>query len=160
MKKAYLTKFFGIIFIMSIMLSCKKEHGNLSHTENDKIYEIDVVHSRLNFNNVEEFNRIVDHMHLLSESEKLSTFVEEKTEMKNFVSLAEKGQKQHNKSLSMSLVTTGINDISENDTLVEDPVFANLLNENREIKVGETIYKVTPYGTFLATEDTMPAVNL
>ncbi|ASZ10207.1 hypothetical protein CK934_04035 [Chitinophaga sp. MD30] len=42
------------------------------------------------------------------------------------------------------------------DDLVPDPNFAAVLNEKMEVQVENTIYKVTPYGTFMIEEQAYP----
>lgn len=45
------------------------------------------------------------------------------------------------------------------DTLIYDQTFASLVNAKGEIQVGEIIYKITPFGTFLCTPEKLTRLN-
>lgn len=47
----------------------------------------------------------------------------------------------------------GIDDIDLEDELISDPVLANLLNEDREIIVGDSLYKYTETGLYFCKKE-------
>ncbi|MFH6965027.1 hypothetical protein ACHRVK_21085 [Flavobacterium plurextorum] len=48
---------------------------------------------------------------------------------------------------------SSLNDIDVEDELIQDPALANLLNENREIVVGDSLYKYTETGLYFCMKD-------
>jgi hypothetical protein len=56
-------------------------------------------------------------------------------------------------NLENNKTKSGGEDYFYNDTLVPDTSFAKILNIDREIQVGDFIYRITPKGTFFCTDD-------
>lgn len=56
-------------------------------------------------------------------------------------------------NISENLTKSGGQEQYYNDTLVPDTIFAKMLNWEREIQVGEMIYKITPAGTYFCAEE-------
>ena len=58
-----------------------------------------------------------------------------------------------------SFINSKDGNLNENDTLVIDPDFAVLLNAENAIQVENTIYRITPFGTFVYIADKADEAN-
>ncbi len=63
------------------------------------------------------------------------------------------GEKNYQKLKQDNLVKKKNDQINPIDTIVTEPLFSSLLNSNGEIRVENTIYRITPYGTFMFLPD-------
>lgn len=132
----------SLIGITIITVSCQLED---SVVPNNKLLidpSVGVVDRHLKFENTSSFNDLLKQMH-----------EQERTNLdKEFYNEIEKqGFRGLNKGIITRLKSGSLDPIE--DTLVPDPYFAALLNDEREIEVNGVIYKITEYGTFLTAPE-------
>lgn len=75
-------------------------------------------------------------------------------EIREFVLNKKERIAQRNIAFGITSKSTGDEEINLDDELIQDPIFAALLNENREIYIADSLYKYTELGLYfcLATE--------
>ena len=128
------------ILILAILLlafvSCKKEESQNVKTDNQGVQIKD---GMLSFNNSTSFVSVVEDL-------KSTPYLKPETKL---MSLLGKNSYLAIKKTSFLKSSTGDSSIVVSDTLITDPTFASLLNDKREIEVENTVYRITPYGTFM-----------
>lgn len=112
----------------------------------DSTIEID--DGRIKFQTTESFNELIGQMHK-NEKPTLGEDIYAKFEQQGFCGLNRISSTTNLKS-ELEL---------EEDTLIPDPYFSALLNENREIEVNGVLYKINEYGTFFSTPDKLDEIN-
>lgn len=147
-----------ITLISIFCYSCKKEINNFKPNNNlDKSIKFES--GRLKINSLKSFNSLIKdaYNHKVN-----SKFLQEKFSKEfsdKFVSFQMKKENQYKKS-PIKLNSTENNQESPSlEQLVPDPIFASVINENGEIQVDSTIYKVTKYGTFMIPSNKLDELN-
>ncbi len=178
-KKAHMkTNFLQFVLIFIFTLSaCKKDpHGgqkqtvNFSKTENPS--------GRIKFTTSAEFGDFMERLKKVggdnvSRINVKELLIQNNIRVDDFVSLKESLNKDEFIKYQASLVRINIKnatlarsvtntspvasdqisrmgeDLDEDDYLVPDPYLASVLNEDREIEIGNTVYKITEFGTYV-----------
>lgn len=163
-RRGYKALLLPIIATCVIMGSCKKE----SQVTQENVPPPAAQNDYLAFSSMESFNRCMQD--ITAEGSENALGIVERHLGKNarFLSLSvsQKPVKLHQASL---LRGGPIDNDPENpgdpgdgggsaDVLVPDPYFATVLNENHEVQIGGTVYKVTEYGTFMCTPEKLSRV--
>ena len=137
MKKLTHKIIFGItitIIAAVLVTSCNKNEM-VPTVKPDK--NISVVNGRLKFNSLDAFGNTIKVM-------KINPNLKPKEVLKSML-----GEGNYNRFEStMKEGTAGVS-----DTLVDDPAFASVLNNKNEVQVENTVYRITPNGTFMYTPD-------
>lgn len=137
MKKLTHTIIFAItitIIASVIVTSCNK--NEMAPTiKPDK--NISVVNGRLKFNSLDAFGNTIKVM-------KINPNLKPREVLKSML-----GEGNYNRLENTMKEGTA----SVTDTLVDDPAFASVLNNKNEIQVENTVYRITPNGTFMYTPD-------
>lgn len=167
MKKIYLLIWGSLLFFAS----CKKElpkpsTSNLNALSSNKASlasypGLTVQDGRLTFTDLQSFNNLMNRAFADSSLDEIRGNIAGSFGGSSFVSYASRG--------SAGTVINGSTpppsrpqpfaaDL-EQDTLIEDTYFAEVLNVNAEIQVENVIYKVTPNGTFAVAPDHINQLN-
>ncbi len=143
-----------IITAALITLSCNEPEESLNSQQVSFIKPVTILDDRLNFASKEIFK---NYMTELVETNSNSKIILEKyIGNGQFKSLRDI---RDEKTLTLARTESDSADLIEADTLVNDPHFESILNENHEIQVEGTLYKVTPYGTYICIPEKRDRVN-
>ncbi|MFO7969951.1 MAG: hypothetical protein R6U15_07590 [Candidatus Izemoplasmatales bacterium] len=139
-----------VILIASVIVttSCKKD--DIIEPGNGLVVDptVQVVDGHLNFQNTSTFKDLLTQMHEQEKSSLDQTFYD------NI-------EKQGFRGLNKGLISRVKSELGETvqDTLVPDPFFAALLNDEREIAVNNVLYKITEFGTFITAPQRLDELN-
>ncbi len=123
-----------IIFGLSIFITgCQKNQNILEDTENKSI---NVVEGRLKFESLNTFSSVIKEMKAAPD------IAPEKT-LERLL-----GYGKYNR-FKNALKSASAGEVPAKDTLVDDPAFASVLNDKGEVQVGNSVYRITPNGTFM-----------
>jgi hypothetical protein len=142
------SKLLLVIFVITAFISCEKEESVIPSNKLVVDPSVKVVDGRLKFDNPNSFTDLLTQMH---ENEKQSLDEDYYEEI----------EKQGFRGLNKGFITrlkSGFDEVVE-DTLVPDPFFASLLNDEREIEVNGVLYKITEYGTFFTAPQRLDELN-
>ncbi|VAW29866.1 hypothetical protein MNBD_BACTEROID07-584 [hydrothermal vent metagenome] len=120
-----------IIFASVIITSCNKNDEAVNTIKPDN--NINVINGRLKFNTLNTFANTIKEM-------KVNPNVKPREILKSMLG-------ERNYAGFENTMKEGSNDVT--DTLVDDPAFASVLNDKDEIQVENTVYRITPNGTFM-----------
>lgn len=140
-----------LFLFLIIAVSC----SNIEETEllksNELVIDptIEVVDGHIKFQTTESFRDLMSQMQTNEKPELGQNF---------YAKLEEQGFCGLNKVSSSSGLKSGELETVE-DTLIPDPYFSSLLNENREIEVNGVVYKINEYGTFFGAADRLDEIN-
>ena len=148
--KSFIICIFFIITIALFFNSCSKDDIDLLNNNIVIDKSITIVDGKMNFPSHESFEDLMTQMHNIEKPE-LDNETYSKFQERGFTSLS-------NKKVINNLKAGGEDEFVD-DTLVQDPFFASLLNENREISVNGVVYKITEQGTFFAPNDKLDRIN-
>lgn len=159
MKSKILLIFSSLIFSLCIV-SCSKEHTEIIDEENSTIESVNVqlVNNKLKFDNEESLAAFLGQAEDVNFSEKIVELnktgfnslrpvfdLDDDIAIDNY--LATKKSRIAKKGYLYSLKDDS-EEIDLEDELVSDPSFASVLNENREIYVGDNYYVYTTMGLY------------
>ncbi|VAW29280.1 hypothetical protein MNBD_BACTEROID07-1493, partial [hydrothermal vent metagenome] len=123
-----------IITVSMIVTSCNK-NDMVNTVKPNK--NISVVKGRLKFNSLDAFANTIKVM-------KVNPNLKPREILKSML-----GEGNYNRfENTMKEGTAGVT-----DTLVDDPAFASVLNNKNEVQVENTVYRITPNGTFMYTPE-------
>ncbi len=121
--------------IASVMVTSCNKNEMAPTVKPDK--NISVVKGRLKFNSLDAFANTIKVM-------KVNPNLKPREVLKSML-----GEGNYNRlENTMKEGTAGVT-----DTLVDDPAFASVLNNKNEVQVENTVYRITPNGTFMYTPD-------
>jgi len=124
-----------IIFASVIITSCNKNDVAVNTIKPNK--NINVVNGRLKFNTLNTFANTIKEM-------KVNPNLKPREVLKGML-----GEGNYNRF--ESTMKEGATNVT--DTLVDDPAFASVLNDKNEVQVENTVYRITPNGTFMYVPD-------
>jgi hypothetical protein len=107
---------------------------------------------RLNFNTQDELRECLKNLMNVPLEQAPEILQRQINYPRSFVSLKtsmEKASSDQDSALISNSRSQKDADVDEDDLLVPDPYIASLLNAERELQVAGTVYKVTPYGTYM-----------
>jgi len=160
------------IALISLMLfACDNnfEENEKNATQNNVIEEIKIVDGTVEienkaslksiFNSYQEsaekqndFNKVVRGIQRKGFKPLTPIFDKDDTEeVQKFVN--QKRSRIAKRNAEYGFTSKGIDDIDLEDELISDPVLANLLNEDREIIVGDSLYKYTETGLYFCKKE-------
>lgn len=145
------------ILISFIFFSCKKDNENLKSIV--KTTSIKFEDGRLKINSLQSFNSLIKdaYNHKTDKNYLQNKF--SKDFSNRFISFQMKKEIQNNAILLKLNSDDNVQPEPLIDKLVPDPIFASVLNENGELQVDSTIYKVTKYGTFMIPANKLIKLN-
>lgn len=126
--------FLVLTLALSILVGCKKDFDENKNTTNDLI-EFD--NGRLTFGSTKKFEETIKNL-----------------KQNNYLSLSDKlvssiGAKNYSELFKNKSVKSKSDIFEDEEDLVDDIEFKLLLNEDNEIEVDGTVYKITKHGTFI-----------
>lgn len=155
--KGYPISVFFFCFSLSLFISsCTKEDV----LAKKKVVEIEpsvtVKNGHLNFPSVESFKNLMTQMQA-NETPSLGDEICSKFEENGFRVLNSKHKQSSKSSSNLSKFSSFVE--VEEDTLIADPYFAAVLNEDKEIEVDGYVYKIDEYGTFFGPSDKLAEID-
>lgn len=142
---------FGILIISILLFSCNEEIETSS-----SILAEEGKSNRLIFNSRAEFSLVMEDV-LNSEKDQSTLFRQKLSKTPNFKSiqrLLENPDSRLEKVISGRLFTEDLNEMADSiSDLIPDIQFREFWNDNLEIEINDTIYKITPHGTFFSGKD-------
>jgi len=162
MKKV--TKILTFIFIAGMFFSaCQKEDFDKIATEKGKP-EIEFVEGRLHFNSSAQLGERIAKLKKLDETalqnEMAGLYKEGFKPLKPFYKETDFELKQEYANKKALKMKSSGDAGDDDDELIADEFFASVLNENREIQVGDSIYKYTEQGLFFCHIDDVDELEL
>ncbi|MEA3317212.1 MAG: hypothetical protein U9R54_04585 [Bacteroidota bacterium] len=139
-----------IIFGITAFMSCEKV-DEVIEPDNKLVVDptVNVVDGHLRFENSGSFNNLLEQMHEFGKSSLDKEFYDD---------MERQGFRGLNKGLFTRLKSGSLETVE--DTLVLDPYFAALLNDEREIEVNGVLYKITEHGTFITAPSRLDELNV
>jgi hypothetical protein len=141
----------ALLVFSILLLSCSEE----IETSSSHFIE-ESTSNRLSFDSRAEFSLVMEDV-LNSEKDQSILYKQKLSEAPNFKSiqrLLENPDSGLDKAISGRLFTEDLNEMADSiSDLIPDIQFREFWNENLEIEINDTIYKVTPYGTFFSRKD-------
>jgi hypothetical protein len=157
MKNKHLITCLAAYLVLNI--GCKKDLNQpLNNDENYHVSGIKLEEGRLKLNSINTFNSLINEAYKNKENSNFLIDKFDKLFSHKFNSL-ELFKKQSTNGLITNSNSNNSNEPSL-DKLVPDQIFASILNENGELQVDSTIYKVTKYGTFMIASSKLNKLNL
>ncbi|WP_069659377.1 hypothetical protein [Arcticibacter eurypsychrophilus] len=138
------------------VIGCQKDEE--APPTNTLVNSIQFNEGRLKITSLQSFNDLMQEGH--DHSDDIS-FVQNKissTVSSRFISLEMKKNTLTSKIDGFSVSEENGSNATIED-LVPDPIFASVLNEDGEIQIDSTVYKVTLYGTFMFLSDKLSSVD-
>lgn len=129
-----------MIIVAAVVTSCNKDDV-MNTIKPDK--NVNVVYGRLKFNSLDAFANTIKEI-------KANPNTKPKVVLERILG-------EENYSCFENKMKEG--SINVTDTLVDDPAFASVLNNKGEVQVDSTIYRITPYGTFMYLPEKENQVN-
>ena len=162
MKKV--SKFLTFIFISSMFFTaCQKDKLDKITTEKE-IPPIAFVEGRLHFNSSAQLGNKIAVLKKLDEvslqNEMAGFYKEGFKPLKPFYKETDFELKQEYANNKVIKMKSSGEEIDDDDELIGDEIFASVLNENREIQVGDSIYKYTEQGLFFCHIDDVDELEL
>ncbi|WP_333820243.1 hypothetical protein [Ohtaekwangia sp.] len=136
-----------------IIFSCNEPEESPNSKQVPSIKPVTIVDDRLNFASKEVFKNYMTE--LLGTNSNSKIIREKYTRNGKFKSLRDI---RIERTLTLARIESDSMAI-EADTLIDDPNFESVLNENHEVQVEGTLYKITPYGTYICTPEKRDRVN-
>jgi len=158
------SKFLIFIFIMGMFFSaCQKENLDKITTEKEKP-TIEFVEGRLHFDSSVQLGNKIAKLKKLDETalqnEMAGLYKDGFKPLKPFYRENDFELKQEYATKKALKMKSFVEDIDDGDELIGDEFFASVLNEDREIQVGDSIYKYTEQGLFFCHIDDIDELEL
>ncbi|MEZ0183741.1 hypothetical protein AB9T89_15970 [Flavobacterium oncorhynchi] len=161
-----------LIVLFFVLLSCSNnfEENNEVIKQDNRIEDIKVIDGIVKIDNKTAFTSIVSSYKENSVKQNnfnkvirriqkngfkpLTPIFDENNTQQNQEFIAKKIERVKRKNIEYGIFSkSSLNDIDLEDELIKDPALANLLNENREIVVGDSIYKYTETGLYFCMKE-------
>lgn len=152
--RCYILTAIIIALSLSLFQSCSSEELESSNISETNSQDFSVINGKLKFDSPESLQKSIDNQKIEPKSKAEETY--ERLYKEGFRSHKPMVSNQ-NKALLRKLanerkqkIKSGRTDLLVEDNLIGDSFFAAVINEDREVIVGDKIYKYTPKGLFFS----------